>query len=335
MNENFYCLGIDTSNYTTSAAIVDQNYQMIAEHREMLPVKLGERGLRQSQALFEHIDNIVKVIDQITKQIDCSRIKIVSVSERPRPIEGSYMPVFKSGQSYGKIVAKVLKANYLGFSHQEGHIEAVKHYSSLKDTKEFLALHLSGGTTEVLSCTITDMGYRIEILGGTKDIALGQLIDRTGVSMGLLFPCGKEMDKLAFHYLYDESKTLLDPKLQSCAKRLQKISVLGNELNLSGIETQVQRLINTHPEIAKEEIAGALFLRIGEALGTLITNASKETGLYDVIMAGGVSASTCLRMILQERYMQDININLEFGKSEYSTDNAIGIALLGMRRSLL
>ena len=211
-------LGIDTSNYRTSAAVVDSEGKTVFNHRELLEVPEGERGMRQSQAFFNHVQRLPEVMASAMEYRDS--IKLVSVSERPRPREGSYMPCFTAGTACASEIASALGVPLFRTSHQEGHIEAVKFYSPLKDEKDILFFHFSGGTTEAV--------YKDEITGGTLDIALGQVIDRIGVRLGYSFPAGEEMDKVAL-------------SAEKPSDFLKPIKVKDGYMNLSGIETQAMR----------------------------------------------------------------------------------------------
>ncbi len=320
------CLGIDTSNYTTSAAIVDEKLNIVCEFREVLNVKQGERGLRQSQALFEHIGNLPEVIRQMGFDSG-GLIAAVAVSERPRRIEGSYMPVFKAGEAVGKSYSSLSGAQYFGFSHQEGHIAASLYSTELEKRaeagEEFLSLHLSGGTTEMLRCRrdMKNGGYETQIAGCTKDISLGQLIDRIGVSMGFKFPCGAAMDEYAL-------------KSQESKMDFCRIKVCDGELNISGIETQIQRYIKNAaaddalPDEMKISISSALFFRVGQAIADMIKQGREKTGIKPVIIAGGVASSAFIRKMLSGEP------DLFFGSARLSSDNAVGTAILGMKRYL-
>ena len=188
-----YVLGIDTSNYTTSVAIIDDDFNVICDNRIMLSVKKGERGLRQQEALFQHTVNLPELLQKSIVPEMRSSIKAVCVSSRPRPVTGSYMPCFLAGISAAKAIAAATGASYLEYSHQEGHVAAI---DPMED-EEFLSYHLSGGTCELLHVARTGNGYDIEIIGGSKDISIGQLLDRTGVALGYDFPCGKALDSIA------------------------------------------------------------------------------------------------------------------------------------------
>lgn len=328
MKNNIYCLGIDTSNYTTSVALIDEEFNIIADSRKVLNVRRGERGLRQSQALFEHIGNLPEIFESLEIDVKNCTIAAVSVSEKPRNLEDSYMPVFFAGCSVGKSAAAVTGAKYYGYSHQEGHIEAAKHSSGYMGEGEFLSLHLSGGTTEVLRCREIPggRGYSTEIVGGTKDISLGQLIDRVGVSLGMSFPCGKYMDEAARSKAFnDKSDVLKNSKNLFC-----KIKAEQGMLNISGIETQIQRYIkdNIDKDELTEIVSFELFTRIGRALKDIIHQTREITGVKPVVMAGGVASSLFIRKIF------DREEDIYFGFPQLSSDNAVGIAMIGMKRFL-
>lgn len=326
MDKKIYCLGIDTSNYTTSAALVDTEFNIVSDSRAVLKVKQGERGLRQSQALFEHIGNLPGIIEALGYDEKEARIAVVSVSDKPRQVEGSYMPVFKAGETVGKSIASMTGAEYFSFSHQEGHIEAAGKFTDVFEKKEFLSLHLSGGTTEVLKCSKNEEtgGYVAEIVGGTKDISLGQLIDRIGVSLGLSFPSGKIMDEAACRDIYSKAGL----------KDFCRIKVDDCMMNISGIETQIQRYIKEKTaegnisDAMLESISRAVLFRASQAIEDVINQARARTGIEDVLVAGGVASSRYVRNYLSK------DSSIRFGKPELSSDNAVGTALLGMKKYL-
>mgnify|MGYP004552925489 CR=1 FL=1 len=311
MKTNECVLGIDTSNYTTSAAAVDSFGNIVSDRRKLLKVKQGERGLRQSDALFQHIANLPEIIEKLKSDTAGYIIKAVSVSSRPRPVEGSYMPVFNAGLSAGSMIASVLDVPLYRFSHQEGHIAAVRNYSRFKDKTKLLCCHLSGGTCEILSCTKDG----IEIVGGSLDISFGQLLDRTGVTLGLDFPCGKALDEAALG-TFDSADILTPIKVKDCL------------FNLSGIETQIMRAVADRDKNSDFSLLiKNIFDRITICLAEAVNQASELTGICSVLLCGGVSASRYVRREIS-RYI-DRNISYEFGTAELSSDNAVGTALLG------
>jgi len=311
---NKYALGIDTSNYTTSVAIVDPEGNIISDVRKLVNVKQGEKGLRQSYALFQHVESL-PILFKEAMEGNHGKIGAVSVSVRPRPLADSYMPVFKAGESFASVVSSALDVPLYTFSHQEGHIEAVKWYSQLKDEDDLLSYHLSGGTCELLKV----IKGNIEILGGTKDISFGQVLDRIGVTLGMQFPCGDKLDQIA-----------LDTACET--HFLKDISLDGMWMNLSGIETQALRILQTHcagPET--DGMIKEIFNKICKCLFKITENAISQTRISNVLFSGGVCASRFIRSKLLSD-LKAIGIKAEFGSQKLSSDNAVGIALLGGKK---
>jgi N6-L-threonylcarbamoyladenine synthase len=304
MNKNLF-LGIDTSCYTTSIGVVDDQNQLIINKRKLLKVKSGKQGLRQSEAFFQHGSNLVNLYEELLLEIDIERIKCISVSTQPRNLEESYMPVFLSGYQFAKTIGLTLGRKVKAFSHQEGHIMASLMTSDLTVKKEmkFYSLHLSGGTTELLLCHMKDNRIISEIIGGSLDLSAGQLIDRVGVKMGLQFPCGKVMDDLSNQSTMDD---------------LYPISVKGLYFNLSGLESYGYKKLE---EKSKADHARSLLLSLSETIVKTLNNLDQD---YPILLTGGVSANSILRKALKKR-----NDNVYFGEKSLSTDNAVGIAELG------
>jgi N6-L-threonylcarbamoyladenine synthase len=306
-------LGIDTSNYKTSVAVTDEMGKVNYQRSEFLKVEQGERGLRQSVAFFQHCQVLPTFIQEAMAQVNPRDIQAVAVSSRPRNIEGSYMPVFLSGLQTGTVIASTLNVPMYLFSHQEGHIEAI--LSSLPDVpdEQFLLFHLSGGTTECLLCRRTKEGYEEQIVGGTKDISIGQLLDRTGVQLGYSFPAGKYLDRIA------------------CEKEVStlptKVRITDGYFNLSGMETQVRKYV----EKEGDTVVPGVFRRIEALLHETAIFLSDKYHVSTVIMAGGVSASETLRRYSNSWNPKRDQCRIYFGNPILSGDNAVGISLLGGR----
>ena len=296
-----FVLGIDTSNYTTSVALIDQDFEVAADNRIMLSVKKGERGLRQQEALFQHTVNLPVLLERTFTPEIRNSIKAVCVSSKPRPVDGSYMPCFFAGVSAAKAIALATGAEYMEYSHQEGHITAIDPLTE----KRFLSYHLSGGTCELLLVERMEDGYAIEIIGGSNDISIGQLLDRTGVALGYDFPAGKAMDELA-----DRSNE---------TNELTGVRIDDLWFNLSGLETQVLSKVGKVKDV---DLVSDLFRKIERLLVKETDAAIKKTGLSQVVFAGGVSKSSYIREGLRNNFK-----NVIFG--ELSEDNAVGTALLG------
>lgn len=306
-------LAFDTSNYTTSIAVVTRENKIEIDERACLQVAKGERGLRQSHALFQHMDRLPGLIDSVFQQVDPSCIKGVAASDRPRPVEGSYMPVFRAGTSIGKAVASTLAVPFFSFSHQEGHLASAALGTEIETLDRYLAFHLSGGTCELL---LVDNGI-IECVGVSKDISFGQVIDRIGVAMGLPFPAGKELDEMA--------------SVEICQKPLLKdIPFHGLDTNLSGFETQAAKLWDTG-SIKKEQLASQVFSTMVRGLAKWSERASTQLNCEHILYTGGVAESRVLREGLME-HMKTTQIKASFAAAGRSSDNGIGIGILGGRQ---
>ena len=312
-------IGIDTSNYTTSVAAVE-NGVVVSDRRKLLDVREGERGLRQQEALFQHVLNLPELYRGLMNDIGDAHVDAVACSVRPRPVEGSYMPVFMAGRSFADVIASAYNVPMYKFSHQEGHAEAASRETLLEGETSYVFFHLSGGTTEAVSLP------EYELCGKTLDISFGQLIDRTGVAIGMKFPCGKEMDSLAMSDVSEISYSELEHKIPV-------IKVNDNEVNLSGIESACQRLIDNAGDLDMAALCRVLFDRIADALWRITLSINKKTGKGKFLFAGGVSSSLYIRDRLTGMCDKSgEGIVTAFGKPELCCDNAVGIALLGEKK---
>lgn len=308
-------LGIDTSNYKTSVAVVDSQKRILCDLRELLHVKQGERGLRQSDALFQHLRNLPELLKEALSEGRNEKIRAVCSSDRPRPREDSYMPVFRAGIGFGQAVAAALGVPHYTASHQEGHIEAVRAYSEFSKRDAFLCYHLSGGTCELLKVESGSLAR----IGGSKDLSMGQVLDRIGVKMGMRFPAGESLDQIAI-------------RAKESSRELTGIPSDGLFFNLSGIETQCGGKLEERMGAGSEteSLIRELFDKLANILITITEKAAKETGLDGVLFVGGVASSRYVREKL-ERHFQKGGIKAVFGRPELSQDNAVGAALLGGR----
>lgn len=307
-------VGLDTSCYTTSAAAVTVDGEVIASCRRLLPVPKGERGLRQSEAVFIHVRQLPEQIELLSQHLTDCEIAAVCVSRRPRDEEASYMPVFHAGDAQGRSLAALLSVPCFATTHQRGHIAAAKVDSGIA-TGDLLAVHLSGGTTEILSL----VGDELTLLGGTLDLHAGQVVDRTGVALGLPFPAGPYLEELA---------------VKGTAKALLPVSMAdgGMSCHLSGAETQVQRWIAAGA-MPREDIAREVYDLLARTVARMVTTAAEKTGIRQVLIAGGVSSSQLFRTLVRQRIAKrDRDLHVCFGKPEYSGDNAVGVALLGAEK---
>ena len=313
MTDRKIILGIDTSNYTTSLALLYDDGELIANIKKPLPVKTGERGLRQSDALFAHIKNIPLVMEEMRYCLGGRSIAAVGVSTRPRSVEGSYMPCFLAGLSIADSIGSALSVPVYSFSHQCGHIMAAI-YSSGNDEflsgKEFCAFHVSGGTTEMLKVKFNGKAFDTELVGGTADLNAGQAIDRIGVYIGLPFPAGPAMEMLALSN--KEKITYKKPKIADM------------KVNLSGVENMAIKMFDA---TGNKELTSAFVLDyIASALELLADKYKEINGETNYLFAGGVMSNSIIKQRLNEKF------SASFAEPAFSADNAVGIAALALRQ---
>lgn len=300
-------LGIDTSNYTTSIAFYDgfggENCS------KLLPVKQGELGLRQSDAVFAHMKSLPELSGRLFSHIQAANITAVGVSTRPRAVEGSYMPCFLVGYSHAKLLADALNVPLIEVSHQQGHVAASLWSAGHMElmSQPHLAWHLSGGTTELLMVEPAGKNVICTKIGGTSDISAGQLIDRTGQLLQLPFPSGKHLDALS---------------QEAVGMDLFKVKCADMTFSLSGVQNKVQQYHEKNG-IPAETAAYAL-----RCVAFAVFQATKQAldlqpGL-PVVFSGGVASNTMLRQVLEP-------LNPIFAQPQYSTDNAMGVAVLAHR----
>ena len=303
-------LGLDTSNYTTSAAVFDGEGGR--NQGRLLEVRPGELGLRQSDALFQHVKHLPEVVEALLGEEGLGTVQAVGASTRPRAVEGSYMPCFLAGASQGQVLSQVLGVPFYAFSHQQGHLAAAAWSAGRLDLldRPFLAWHLSGGTTELLRVEPEEDGVavRAEILGGTSDISAGQLIDRTGVLLGLSFPAGKEVEKLS---------------RQAQKREYYKAKVNGLTFSLSGMENKVRQMVQRGEEPA--EIAWFAQETVCRVVQACTKAAMEEYPGLPVLCSGGVASNGRLKELLRQ------NCGALFAQPQFSTDNAMGTAVLTWR----
>ncbi len=303
-------LGIDTSCYTTSCALVTPEGELIASSRRLLTVQEGGRGLMQSQGLFQHVKNLPQMLENVRGEAPEAEICAVCASVRPRPVEESYMPVFRAGESQARAAATLLRVPFYPVSHQEGHVRAAMLDSGIDESTPFLALHLSGGTTELLLCN----AGQLTLLGGSLDLHAGQLVDRTGVRLKMPFPAGPELEKLA---------------MKGKAQALIGVSVKGVNCNLAGAENKIVRWLE-EGKMPPEQIAAEVFDFLSRTIIRMIEAAQEQTGVHHALLAGGVASSALLkRMLLERAKKRGLHCRLCFAHPELSGDNAVGVALLG------
>ncbi|MDI6813171.1 MAG: O-sialoglycoprotein endopeptidase [Desulfitobacteriaceae bacterium] len=312
-----YYLGLDTSAYTTSLALIGEE-GVAWEKRQVLEVPAGETGLAQSTAFFQHVQNLPRLVAEVPSYL-WKGLVAVGVSTAPRPVPGSYMPVFTAGLAVAQAIAAARQVPLMLTSHQEGHIAAGLVSAGGPEGTDFLVVHLSGGTTELLAISQHEPGsVNIRLLGGTTDLHAGQFVDRVGVRLGLGFPSGKELEKLA-------------QGAAPGAESLLPSSIRGFELSFSGVETAAQRLLEQGTPAA--DVARAVEGCIARTVAKLVERGLDRQGLSDVLLVGGVSANQFIRQALARRLGQ--KARLYWAEPDWSRDNALGVAYLTKKGSTI
>ncbi len=300
-------LGIDTSNYTTSVAYWDADTDAVTQHKQLLPVRAGEMGLRQSDAVFHHTRQLPDMMERLAEPLSHG-VRAVAASDRPQQKDGSYMPCFLVGAGAARQLSAVLGVKAYFFTHQQGHVAAALTGSDSLDLldKRFLAFHVSGGTTDALLVEPDDESIiRCRVVGHSLDLKAGQLIDRVGGMLGLPFPAGPALDELS---------------QRATGTYRPRATLRGCDCHLSGIENQCRdRLQRGEPP---EEIARFCLDSIRAALEGMTQALLSEYGDLPLVYAGGVMSNTMLRARMTEAF------GGRFAPPAYSADNAVGIACL-------
>ena len=305
-----YTLGIDTSNYATSLAVFDTAGEVVCAKKRFLPVKEGQLGLRQSDALFHHTAALPGMLAELGAEFDLTRIDAVGVSEKPRPVKGSYMPCFLAGLSAGQAFALGRGAPLVRTTHQQGHAAAALFAAGGEALfrQKVLLFHISGGTTDLLLC---DRAEELTLLGSSSDLYAGQAVDRLGVRLGFGFPAGAEVSRLA----------------AECAEEVRpKSSVRGLTCSLSGLENQCAALLDAGKSPAY--VCKYCLLCVADTVVKMTRAALAQQPGLPVVCAGGVMSSALIRDWVQRRLPA-----VRFVPAQYASDNAIGVAILAAKEA--
>ena len=302
-----HTVGIDTSNYTTSIASFDGTGGMNIS--QLLPVKQGQLGLRQSDAVFAHTKSLPELSGRLFSHVQMDELKAIGVSTRPRAVAGSYMPCFMVGYSHAKLLSDVLRVPLIEVSHQQGHVAASLWSAGRLDLMDMphLAWHLSGGTTELLLVEPDGKNVKCTRIGGTTDISAGQLIDRTGVMLELPFPAGKHLDALS---------------KDAGSAEVFKVRCSDMQFSLSGVQNKVEQFYAKHKDPA--ETAGFALRCVIHAVYVATEQALAAYPGLTVVFSGGVASNSLLRSRMEP-------LAPVFSEPRYSTDNAMGVAVLAHR----
>ena len=303
--------GIDTSNYTTSMAVYDSELDVISQQKKPLPVEPGRIGLRQSDAVFSHI----KQLGDVTYSLPVGHTPdAIGVSVRPRDLEGSYMPCFLAGKMAAEVLSATLRVPLYSFSHQAGHLAAALYGAGCMCLieEEFLAFHMSGGTTECLHVVPgIETPFKVEILSRSLDLFAGQLIDRVGAMLNLPFPSGPYLEELAGSVSHAGAKPVFRD---------------GNPC-LSGLENQCRKQVDEKK--IPSEIAAYAIVSIANIVVEMTERALLCYPGLPVVYSGGVMSNRMIRSLVECRFSKE---KIHFAPPQYSSDNAAGIAVMACRQ---
>jgi len=301
-------LGLDTSNYTTSVAYCDSVTGEIFQQKQLLPVKTGEMGLRQNDAVFHHVKQLPTLIERLREQCD-GDIAAVAASDRPSARDGSYMPCFLVGTGAARELGALLRVPVHFFTHQQGHVMAAL-YGADKlclRQKPFLAFHVSGGTTDAIYVQPdkeTVIGCKVVAM--SLDLKAGQLVDRVGGMLGLPFPAGPALEQLALQAQTDI--------------KTPRPSMEGVCCHLSGVQNQCETMLKKGTPPA--QIALFCLKSVEAALVAMTEGLLLMYGDIPLVYAGGVMSNSLLQNALSTRFGGC------FAPPQFSADNAAGIATL-------
>ena len=312
MSQKVY-LGIDTSCYTTSAALLAEDGSLLAEARQILSVKPGRCGLQQSEMVFQHTRNLPRLVEEVFADKDCT-LAAIGVSGYPRPLADSYMPAFLAGMSVARSLAPAYKVPLEVISHQENHLEAGLWSAGGPQAERFLLLHASGGTTDLLLCERReDSRYNLTQVGGSLDLHAGQFVDRIGVALGLQFPTGPALEQLA----------------EQAEKPLElPVSVRKLDVSLSGPATAAMRKLEAGANATS--LALGVEHTLAETFARLLRNGAAAYGVRDVILVGGVGSNKYIRKHVEEKLAKR-RVRLWVPEGRFSCDNASGCAAVAWR----
>ncbi len=302
-------LGIDTSNYATSLAVFDTEAgEVVCDAKKFLPVRPGQLGLRQSDAVFHHTAALPQMLEELSQKTDLTAVEAVGVSARPRPVEKSYMPCFLAGVNAATAFSLARGIPLVKLTHQEGHIAAALFAASGSELfdRPVLVFHISGGTTDLLYC---DGARPQSCLGTSGDLYAGQAVDRLGVRLGYAFPAGAEVSRLA----------------SGCQEPIRpKVSVRGMTCSFSGLENQCEKLLSEGK--SPEYVCKYCLLCVAETLRRMANTVREQYPDFTVVFAGGVMSSEIVRDYILARMS-----NVRFVPGKFASDNAIGISILAAK----
>jgi N6-L-threonylcarbamoyladenine synthase len=322
VKEYIYILGIESSCDDTSAAVLC-NDVILSNVVASQKIHSEYGGVVPELASRAHQSNIVPVVNQALKKANIDKKQLHGIAFTRGPgLMGSLLV----GTSFAKSLAYGLNIPLIDVNHMQGHILAhfIKEEQHIKPPFPFLAMTISGGHTQIVKVTNY---FEMEVIGESLDDAVGEAFDKSGKILGLGYPAGPQIDKLA---------QLGNPK----AFAFTKPKVEGLNFSFSGLKTGilyfVQRETKANPNFVAEnlhDICASIQDTIIEILMDKLKQAVKQTEITHIAIGGGVSANLGIRKALKEGE-QKFNWTTYIPKFKYTTDNAAMIAIVGYLKYL-
>ena len=301
-------LGIESSCDETSVAIVKNGREVLSNViNTQISIHELYGGVVPEIASRNHVENISPVMKEALKE---ANIKIDDVDGIACTYGPGLVGALLVGVSYAKALSYAANKPLIGVNHIQGHIAA--NYITYKDLKPpFLTLLISGGNTQLV--LVKDY-TEFEILGKTRDDAVGEAFDKIARVIGLGYPGGPKMDKLA-----QDGTPNID---------LPKVHIEGLDFSFSGLKTAIINLHHKTPDINKADLAASFEKDVAEILLENTKKAVKETNINKIALAGGVSANSYIRKAFKELEEKE-NIEIYYPELKLCTDNAAMIASAG------
>lgn len=310
MEKDIITLGIESSCDETSAAVVKNGREVLSNVINS-QIKIHEKfgGVVPEIASRNHINNISGVVEEALKQADLTYndIDLIACTYGPGLVGALLV-----GVSYAKGLSYALNKPLIGTNHIEGHIAA--NYITHKDLKPpFLCLIISGGHTHLVH--IKDY-TEFEIIGKTRDDAIGEAFDKVARVIGLGYPGGPKVDKMA--------------KDGEANIELPKTHLDNLDFSFSGIKTAVINLHHKNPDINKSNLCASFEKTVTEILIENTIKAAKQLNIKSIALAGGVSANSYIRQEFID--LEKKGYKIYYPESILCTDNAAMIASAGYYR---
>ena len=305
--EDVYILGIESSCDETAVSVV-KNGRIVLSNvvNTQIPIHTVYGGVVPEIASRNHIDNIS---DVTKKAIEDSNINLNQINAVACTYGPGLVGALLVGLSYGKALSYALKKTLVGVNHIQGHI-AANYITHLDLEPPFLCVMMSGGNTQIVH--VKDY-LDFEVLGRTKDDAIGEAFDKVARVIGLGYPGGPKIDKMAVNG---------KPNIE-----LPKTHIEGMDFSFSGIKTAVINLHHKEPDINKENLCASFEKAVTEMLMEKVKLAIEKTNSKKIVLAGGVSANTYIRSEFET--LQNQGIKVYMPDLKLCTDNAAMIASAG------